>query len=118
MQPLDGNLVSLKHLLIIVYIMGVGSLLQSYQRFPHLHFWVKKKKPKICNDIYHGVSPLCTELWLDNVSFFKKSFLCCDISSLQRKKKPDEKKNQNEKFIEKTKTAEKNDNYWNCILMS
>ena len=91
-----------------MYIMGVGSLLQSYQRFPYLHFWVKKKKPKICNDIYHGVSPLCTELWLDNVSFFKKSFL----SYLQWKK------NQNEKFIEKTKIAEKNDNNWNCILMS
>lgn len=25
---------------------------------------------------------------------------------------------QNDKFIEKTKIAEKNDNNWNCILMS
>lgn len=65
------------------------------------------------------VCPHCVLSYDWTMSPFSKKVFCVVIYLLcNEKKKPDEKKNQNEKFIEKTKTAEKNDNYWNCILMS
>lgn len=65
------------------------------------------------------VCPHCVLSYDWTMSPFSKKVFCVVIYLLcNEKKKPDEKKNQNEKFIEKTKIAEKNDNNWNCILMS